>query len=339
MGCDNGVTNKYPKLVRDRVPEIIAADGTVAETVILAEAEFLTALREKLVEEAREAAQAEGREALLTELADVLEVLHALAAARGATMTEVEALQRQRRESRGGFDRKLQLTGTRDATRADPGISDASSGRDGTASLVMMVYDVLHRLPRHDWRTPGSQLPENGVYIFFERGELIDVGGRKWERIVRVGTHTHGDNFRSRIRQHYGPLKTVGGSRSGSVFRKHVGGALLQRSDPSDPRLQDWQKVVGKFPEVEAEVSQLLRDDFTFVCFPVGDNDERLALESGLIALLAQHPLGTPSSEWLGRYARDEKIRESGLWNVHDVDGRPLTMEQLERIQVLASEE
>lgn len=69
---------------------------------------------------------------------------------------------------------------------------------------MRMVYGILHRLPRHDWQTPRNNLPENGIYAFFERGEAVEVGG--WDRVVYVGAHTGDGNLRARIREHYGPL-------------------------------------------------------------------------------------------------------------------------------------
>lgn len=101
---------------------------------------------------------------------------------------------------------------------------------------------------------------------------------RAWERVVYVGAHTTDGNFRSRIRQHYGPLGTLGGSRGASAFRKYLDGVLLRRTDPDDPRFRDWLAEVGKLAAVEPGVSRLLRENFTFVCFPVGDKRERVAL-------------------------------------------------------------
>jgi predicted house-cleaning noncanonical NTP pyrophosphatase (MazG superfamily) len=46
------------KLVRDRIPEIIRADGCIPVTRVLDEPEYRTALLAKLVEEAREAQSA-----------------------------------------------------------------------------------------------------------------------------------------------------------------------------------------------------------------------------------------------------------------------------------------
>ena len=166
------------------------------------------------------------------------------------------------------------------------------------AERVSGVYELAHLLPRRDHVTPSQSVPLDGLYLFFERGELVECSGRAVDRIVRVGTHRVNGRFRKRILQHYGPVSSLGGNRRGSIFRKHVGAALLRKADPCDTGLNDWLAKNGPpFPTLEAEVSRTLRDNFTFVCFRVDDGDERLRLESGLIALLAQHPLGSPSRQ------------------------------------------
>lgn len=201
------------------------------------------------------------------------------------------------------------------------------------------IYRVVAALPRHDHLTPRRELPTDGVYLFFERGETVSLDGATVDRIVRVGTHNRDGNFRQRIRQHYGHVSSFGGNKNGSVFRLHLGGALLRRRDHRDPRLPGWEKHMGpSYPDVEEEVSRVLRETFTFVCFAVPDAADRLSLESGLIALLAQHPLGSPSSGWLGHYAAAERIRRSGLWNTSQVDAMSLTPVQLGRIAGLIEE-
>ena len=70
----------YHKFVRDGIPRIIEAGGGRPVTRVLDQAEYLPTLWAKLVDEAEEA-QAAPHEQLMSELADVLEVLQALAAA------------------------------------------------------------------------------------------------------------------------------------------------------------------------------------------------------------------------------------------------------------------
>lgn len=96
----------YRKLVRDRIPEIIRQSGSSCRTQTLSDADYLTMLDAKLTEELLEYQQSHD----LEEMADLLEVIHAVVAARGHTMAEVEAIRIRKREARGGFDRHLMLT-------------------------------------------------------------------------------------------------------------------------------------------------------------------------------------------------------------------------------------
>lgn len=100
----------FRKLIRDRIPEIIAANGEKAITRTLDEAEFVTALENKLLEEVQEFRQ--GKADRKTELADIYEVLDAIIAARGFSKEEIIALQKKKREERGGFEKHLFLEGT-----------------------------------------------------------------------------------------------------------------------------------------------------------------------------------------------------------------------------------
>ena len=95
----------HHKLVRDRIPEIIAADGRVCVTRVLNEEEYLAALDRKLQEELDEY-QADKS---MAELADLLEVMMAVAEARGHTFAEVEALRRDKAAKRGGFKGRIYL--------------------------------------------------------------------------------------------------------------------------------------------------------------------------------------------------------------------------------------
>ena len=100
----------FRKLVRDRIPEIIAANGEKAITRVLDEAEFVTALENKLLEEVQEmrASKAERK----VEIADIYEVLDALIRAYGFSKEEIMALKEKKRTDRGGFEKRLLLEGT-----------------------------------------------------------------------------------------------------------------------------------------------------------------------------------------------------------------------------------
>ena len=99
-------TIKYNKLVRDRIPEIIEASGKRCVCATLSDEEYLVRLDEKLNEELAEYQESKSME----ELADLLEVIRAVAAARGSSVEEVEAIRRDKVAKRGGFEKKILLT-------------------------------------------------------------------------------------------------------------------------------------------------------------------------------------------------------------------------------------
>jgi predicted house-cleaning noncanonical NTP pyrophosphatase (MazG superfamily) len=99
----------YNKLVRDKIPEIIQASGETAETRVLEGAEYHEELRRKLLEEAAEAATSDDT----TELADVLEVVYALAQQAGLTREELEKLRVDKAAERGAFTKRIYLIETK----------------------------------------------------------------------------------------------------------------------------------------------------------------------------------------------------------------------------------
>lgn len=96
------------KLVRDRIADIICQSGKQCEVAVMPEAEFRQALREKLLEEAGEVAAASS-ENLVSELADLQEVIDALLRVYGIEREAVVKEQRRKRTERGGFEQRLRL--------------------------------------------------------------------------------------------------------------------------------------------------------------------------------------------------------------------------------------
>ena len=99
---------EYNKLIRDRIPEIIARDGKTYETEVMGLEEYQQALLTKVVEEAQEAAAAKP-DKLKIELADLMEVLQATLQAFEILPEEVQSIQQDRKANRGGFDKRLKL--------------------------------------------------------------------------------------------------------------------------------------------------------------------------------------------------------------------------------------
>ncbi len=99
----------YQKLVRDRIPLVIRAEGKTPKVRTLRVKEYDTALRMKLIEEAHECKDAQGREALIEELADLAEVTRALGFAHGIAKKEVTQAMQKKRKARGGFTERIFL--------------------------------------------------------------------------------------------------------------------------------------------------------------------------------------------------------------------------------------
>ena len=99
-------TTKYHKLVRDSIPEIIMQSGKRPVYSILSDEAYLAKLDEKLNEELSEYQESKSME----ELADLLEVIRAVAVARGSSIKEVETIRRDKAAKRGGFEKKILLT-------------------------------------------------------------------------------------------------------------------------------------------------------------------------------------------------------------------------------------
>ncbi len=98
-------TIKYHKLVRDKIPELIEKEGKESVCSILSDEEYLEFLDRKLSEELEEYLEDKSME----ELADLLEVMMAVAKARGSSIEEVERIRQQKADKRGGFEKKILL--------------------------------------------------------------------------------------------------------------------------------------------------------------------------------------------------------------------------------------
>lgn len=98
---------KNGKLVRDKIPEIIIADGKKPITRIMGNAEYLRELDKKLNEEISEYQEDKSIE----EMADVLEVLFAICEARGYSVDELMEVRNDKCEKSGGFEKKIFWSG------------------------------------------------------------------------------------------------------------------------------------------------------------------------------------------------------------------------------------
>ena len=101
------ISSQYPKLVRDKIPEFIIADGQKPHMRVLEIEEYIQYLKAKATEEADEIAHTQTDEQLIEEIADLREVLDALQTAKGFSPGQVKEVQDKKRLERGGFSQRL----------------------------------------------------------------------------------------------------------------------------------------------------------------------------------------------------------------------------------------
>ena len=185
-----------------------------------------------------------------------------------------------------------------------------------------------------------SGWPERGVYFFFEQGERRE--NRRELRVTRVGTHAlkagSGTSLWNRLSQHRGTVggnRAGGGNHRGSIFRLHVGTALLARSHYPTEIGQTWGRassagrdVVEAEHPLELDISEFI-GSMPFLWLGVldssGPDSARGVIEANAVGLLSNRggaPIDPPSPKWLGCHAGSPAVRESGLWNVNYVDAR-----------------
>lgn len=95
----------YNKLVRDNIPEIIKNKGETPCVSVLDDKNFNKQLRKKLKEEVREYLMDEDIE----ELADIIEVIEALAIHKGSSLEKVFEIKENKAKKNGKFEKKLFL--------------------------------------------------------------------------------------------------------------------------------------------------------------------------------------------------------------------------------------
>ena len=93
------------KLVRDKIPALIERNGEIPKIRILEEEEYHRCLEAKLDEEVAEFHADRNAE----ELADILEVVYALATATGCTEDALNTIRQEKAQKRGGFSKRILL--------------------------------------------------------------------------------------------------------------------------------------------------------------------------------------------------------------------------------------
>jgi|GEM_PF-167478 len=204
------------------------------------------------------------------------------------------------------------------------------------------LHELFNAMPHFRWDTIDNVRFNSGIYILFEDGEKY----YHLDRIVRVGTHRSDGRLKGRLKDHF-----LRENKDGSIFRKNIGRAILNKNN--HPYLSAWNINTSK-PDIvvqmgdrydfvfqkklEQQISSYIRRHFSFVCFPVAAEAERLRLEEGIIATLNLAPDFFASFEWRGQYSPEWEIAQSGMWLKEGLNGTPLSEDEYAKIKLYCSD-
>ncbi|MBM7856116.1 hypothetical protein JOC37_002546 [Desulfohalotomaculum tongense] len=209
--------------------------------------------------------------------------------------------------------------------------------RIGRLNRFYYVLNLLeNKIGKHTLANCDGKMnwPRQGIYFFFEEGEVRETNGEP--RVVRVGTHAVSSGSKTtlwnRLRTHKGSVSgkySGGGNHRGSIFRLHIGTAIINKHNIE---LNTWGKGSSAKSStrkaehsLEVAVSKKIRSmPFLWVKAEddAGPQSIRKFIERNAIALLSnyQRPvIDGPSGNWLGLYCQNKFVRHSGLWNVDHV--------------------
>ncbi|PJE64534.1 MAG: hypothetical protein COU90_01690 [Candidatus Ryanbacteria bacterium CG10_big_fil_rev_8_21_14_0_10_43_42] len=101
----------FKKLIRDKMPEKFAAEGTKLKTRVLEDdTEYFEWLRRKLIEEIQEMTEEpDNAEFIKTRLAYLYEITDIMRSIKGFSQEDVNAVKNKIIEERGSFEKRLLL--------------------------------------------------------------------------------------------------------------------------------------------------------------------------------------------------------------------------------------
>jgi hypothetical protein len=159
------------------------------------------------------------------------------------------------------------------------------------SQICRETHILFNNLERMSYPYDPTRIPNNGIYVLFEKGEI----SHGYDRIVRVGTHTGDKQLRSRMNQHF-----IKENKDRSIFRKNIGRAILNKR--TDSFLDQWildlttSEARYKYKDIfdvdykhlktEKEVTEYIQNSISFAVCEVSDKDIRLTLESKIISIL-----------------------------------------------------
>jgi len=205
------------------------------------------------------------------------------------------------------------------------------------SEICKNLHEIFNQMVTLRFPILNANIPKNGIYIIFEKGEK----SHNTNRIVRVGTHTGNNQLRSRLHQHF-----VNEKKDRSIFRKNIGRCILKKT--GDPFIKYWEldltsrsareKYTGlidmeKQKNIERKVTKYLHKNCSFTVFKVPDKETRLSFESKIISTISLCNGCKSSDNWIGQYSPISKIRESGMWLVQGLYKEPLNRSDLDLLK------
>lgn len=172
--------------------------------------------------------------------------------------------------------------------------------------------------------------PQRGVYFFvdFSEKSLVSNG---FPRIVRVGTHAVSKGAKTtlwnRLKTHKG-TNQGGGNHRGSIFRLHVGNAIIKKEGLICDTWGVGQNATQEIREKEKKIEQLVSEYIGQLGVIVIDVDDlpsavsaRAFIEKNSIALLSSlnSSFNFSTVDWLGNYSPRNEIVNSCLWNINHI--------------------
>ena len=125
-------------------------------------------------------------------------------------------------------------------------------------------------------------------------------------------------------------MRSGGGNHHGSIFRKIVGAALIEKDGLNYPTWGKGDTAPREVRKLEQPLERIVSThigEMPFLWLAVedeaGPDSLRGYIERYTIALLSnwgKQPIDQPSSSWLGHHCNREKVRASGLWNSNHVN-------------------
>jgi predicted house-cleaning noncanonical NTP pyrophosphatase (MazG superfamily) len=208
---------EFNKIVRDKIPEIIISRGERAETIRLEGDALVKSLQRKLIEEALEVLDAKSGPDIISEIADVEEVIRSICKSLNIEKKEVEEEREKKEKKRGGFNEGLMLikTSAPHSITSESRTSDLPLFAGDSATLSEKVITEINDLPQKDIyrQMDDRKVDEKPEKIFRLETEIpankeveksfeftLPIGDEQQDSILKLEIKRSGSSIRATVR-------------------------------------------------------------------------------------------------------------------------------------------